>query len=193
MNHRHHGSAGEVPAVQGQKLRKVIVRVCWVFLALLIVGLLVPERLVMPVAGASAKDWHPKTFWYEPWGVSGVHKGIDIFAPEGRTVRAASPGLVVYRGRLAQGGNVVAVLGPKWRMHYYAHLKNFGEPSARWVGAGAELGQVGTTGNAVGKPPHLHYTIFSLVPIPWLYSRSETQGWQKMFYLDPGALLKKGS
>ena len=170
--------------------RKVIVRFYCAFVALLVAGFLIPEKLVIPVAGATTKDWHPKTFWYEPWGVSGIHKGIDIFAPDGRMVRAASPGVVVYRGTWGQGGNVVVVLGPKWRLHYYAHLKSFGNESARWVATGAVLGDVGSSGNAAGKPPHLHYTIFSLVPIPWLYSSTETQGWRKMFYLDPGALLK---
>lgn len=98
------------------------------------------------------------------------------------------PSLVVYRGTLGQGGQVVAVLGPKWRLHYYAHLANFAPDSPRFVTARTPIGAVGTTGNAVGKPPHLHYTVFSLVPLPWPYS-SATQGWRRMFYLDPGALL----
>lgn len=29
--------------------------------------------------GATVNDWHKDTFWNEPWDVSGVHKGIDIF------------------------------------------------------------------------------------------------------------------
>lgn len=47
---------------------------------LLISGYLVPESPIIPVKGASSKDWNSQTFWYEPWGASGVHKGIDIFA-----------------------------------------------------------------------------------------------------------------
>ena len=159
-------------------------------LAVVACGLLVPENARIPVAGASSKDWNPKSFWYSPWGISGVHKGIDIFAPQGKPVVAATPGLVLYRGELGQGGQVVAVLGPKWRIHYYAHLSNFGE-SPRWVRTGEPVGAVGTSGNAAGKPPHLHYTVYSLIPMPWRVTL-EPQGWRKMFYLDPGALLHNG-
>ena len=42
-------------------------------LGILLAGLLVPERLCIPVAGATRQDWHPRSFWFEPWGVSGVH------------------------------------------------------------------------------------------------------------------------
>jgi len=151
-------------------------------------GLLLPAGMRMPVEGASRNDWHPKSFWYEPWGASGVHKGIDIFAPHGRRVVAAVPGIVVYRGHLPRGGHVVAVLGPKWRIHYHAHLADAHAPS-RLVRQGTMLGAVGASGNAAGKAPHLHYAVVSLLPLPWRYS-SGTQGWKKMFFLDPGALLE---
>ena len=156
--------------------------------AIFVVGLLIPERAVIPVEGASESDWNAKSFWYEPWGASGVHKGIDIFASHGRKVVSATPGIVIFRGTLGRGGNVVAVLGPKWRVHYYAHLSSFAnEPLL--VSAGSQIGAVGTSGNAAGKQPHLHYTILSLVPLPWRYTTG-TQGWRKMFFLDPGAVLK---
>jgi len=172
------------------QLRGAMAKLAAGLLAVLGLGLLVPERTVIPVDGATPRDWNPKSFWYEPWGPSGVHKGIDIFAPKGRPVVAATPGVVVYRGEWGLGGNVVAVLGPKWRLHYYAHLADGGEAPSWFVGAGSPVGAVGTSGNAAGKPPHLHYTVFSLIPIPWRYS-SETQGWRKMFYLDPGVLLRR--
>lgn len=154
-------------------------------------GFAIPEEARPPVAGATANDWNPKSFWYEPWGASGVHKGIDIFAPQGRNVVSAVPGVVIYQGRLGIGGNVVAVLGPKWRVHYYAHLAN-SDPAPRFLARGGSLGLVGTSGNAAGKPPHLHYAVVSLVPLPWRYS-SATQGWKRMFFLDPGALLHSGA
>jgi murein DD-endopeptidase MepM/ murein hydrolase activator NlpD len=52
------------------------------------------------------------------------------------------------------------------------------------------LGIVGTTGNAKGKPPHLHYAIVTLIPYPWRID-SKPQGWKKMFYLNPIDYLKK--
>ena len=42
-------------------------------------GYLIPENLSIPVKGATTADWNDHSFWYEPWGKSGVHKGIDIF------------------------------------------------------------------------------------------------------------------
>ncbi len=159
-----------------------------VALVIIAIGLLLPQRMVVPVEGASPRDWNPDAFWYEPWGRSGVHKGIDIFAVEGRPVVAAAPGLVVYRGEWSQGGKVVLVLGPKWRIHYYAHLSTFADAEPWLVRSGQHLGEVGRTGNAANKPPHLHYSVVSLVPLPWRITRA-TEGWKRMFYLDPGAML----
>jgi peptidoglycan LD-endopeptidase LytH len=162
-----------------------------VLAGLLGVGFVIPEAPLIPVRGATSKDWNAKSFWYEPWGASGVHKGIDVFAPEGRDVVSAVQGLVIYQGQLGIGGNVVAVLGPKWRIHYYAHLAK-SDPPPRFLAKGEKLGLVGTSGNAAGKPPHLHYSVVSLLPLPWRFS-TDTQGWKKMFFLDPGALLQSGA
>jgi len=105
-------------------------------------GVLLPENAAIPVEGATRKDWNPKSFWYEPWGTSGVHKGIDVFAPQGTKVLSAVSGVVIYQGQLGIGGNVVAVLGPKWRVHYYAHLAEVTR-APRLVGKGMTLGAVG--------------------------------------------------
>ncbi|WP_208419859.1 M23 family metallopeptidase [Paraflavitalea devenefica] len=56
--------------------------------------------------------------------------------------------------------------------------------SFHFVKAGTEIGTVGTTGNAASKPPHLHYTVSSMLPLPWRIDGSK-QGWKKMFYLNP--------
>ena len=143
-----------------------------------------PDHPVIPVAGATRADWNPRSFWYYPWGASGVHKGIDIFAPEGRPVLAATSGLVLVSGFHGDGGNMIAVLGPRWRIHYYAHLSRLDVAVGRWVGHGDAIGAVGSTGNAAGKPSHLHYAIVTVVPYPWRIT-AEPQGWKKMFFLDP--------
>jgi hypothetical protein len=149
--------------------------------------LLVPENAGIPVQGASTKDWNRQSFWYEPWGSSGVHKGIDIFAPEGRPVFSPVHGLVIYRGDFGIGGHVVAVLGPRFHVHYFAHLSSWRD-GIYFVSRGEELGKVGTSGNAAGKPPHLHYAIVSLFPRPWRFSAA-SQGWKRMFFLDPNGVV----
>lgn len=158
-------------------------------LGILSIGLLIPEHLVIPVHGASSKDWNEKSFWYEPWGKSGVHKGIDIFAKKGTPLLSSSKGLVLYTGQIKLGGNVVLVLGPKWRIHYYAHLDDITTSSLSLVSAGEQIGSVGVSGNAVGKSPHLHYSIVTLIPYFWRID-NVSQGWKKIFYLDPNLKLK---
>lgn len=166
-----------------KKLRRIAI-----IAAVLIGPLLLPESAHLPVEKASRADWNPKSFWYEPWGKSGVHKGIDIFAPAGRTVVAPVYGLVVFRGQLSMGGNVVAVLGPKWRIHYLAHLQSSSVHVLEPVAAGDTLGRVGNSGNAAGKPPHLHYAVLQLIPRVWKATK-QTQGWKRMFFVDPNEIF----
>lgn len=156
---------------------------------LLIVGFIIPERITIPVTEATAKDWHPKSFWFEPWGTSGVHKGIDIFAKHGQPLVSTTDGLVVYKGNLAKGGNVVLILGPKWRLHYFAHLQTIDTSWFNIVSSGKPIGRVGASGNAKGKPAHLHYSIVRLFPAPWAIDNS-TQGFKKAFFIDPDKYLR---
>ena len=159
-----------------------------VFLAIIAAGFVIPEDIKIPVEGASQNDWNKDSFWYEPWGKSGVHKGIDIFAAKGTKLFSSSNGLVLYSGTLARGGKVVVVLGPKWRVHYYAHLDSIHTDMLSLVTPDTLIGTVGDTGNAKTTPPHLHYSIVTLIPNPFRID-SSTQGWKKMLYLDPGKLL----
>ena len=166
----------------------------WIALTLLSVGALggfLPETPTIPVQGATTRDWHPQSFWYYPWGRSGTHKGIDIFAQEGTPVLAATHGLVVHTGVDSLGGNIVLVLGGKWRLHYYAHLQDIDTQAWHWVTAGERIGTVGTSGNAVGKPPHLHYAIRTPYPQPWVYDAGVPQAWNKLFFVDPNRWLSR--
>jgi peptidoglycan LD-endopeptidase LytH len=150
----------------------------------LITGFLLPEDFCMPVKNAHTADYNSKSFWYYPWGKSGTHKGVDIFANEGTSVLAATSGIVIYSGEMGRGGNVIIVLGAKWRLYYYAHLQKQLATFGEFVSYGEEIGSVGTTGNAAGKAPHLHYSISTIIPYVWRADGSQ-QGWKKMFYLDP--------
>jgi murein DD-endopeptidase MepM/ murein hydrolase activator NlpD len=155
------------------------------FLAIILaLGLLIAERGVIPVQNSTDKNWNKQSFWYSPWGKSGVHKGIDIFAKKDTPVLSSTTGLVVFTGNISMGGNVVAVLGPKWHIHYYAHLAKINSKTLSLVPRGEVIGAVGDTGNALGKPPHLHYSVVSLIPYPWRYS-NKIQGWKKMFFMNP--------
>jgi len=159
----------------------------WVIcLIILVIGYCLPDPATIPVAGATSADWNPQSFWFYPWGPSGTHKGIDIFATNGSQVISDGYGIVTFAGELSAGGKVVLVLGPKWQMHYYAHLSQQHVHEGMLVKTGQLLGEVGTTGNAAGKDPHLHYSVKSILPRPWLL-RFDEQGYLRMFYLDPAA------
>lgn len=168
------------------KKRKVLVIS---FLSLSIVGLLIPQSFRNPVENANKNSYNIKSFWYYPWGKSVTHKGVDIFAKEGAKVKSSTGGIVVFQGEIAMGGKVVLILGPKWRLHYYAHLKDIDTHAFSWTNINETIGSVGTSGNAKGKAPHLHYSIVTLIPYPWRID-GEKQGWKKMFYLNPTAYLK---
>lgn len=153
-------------------------------LVILVAGFLLPENFAMPVKNAGTQDYHAESFWYYPWGRSGTHKGVDIFAAEGTDVLSSTGGIVLYSGTMGMGGNVLVVLGPKWRVHYYAHLQTQVASTLDFVSSGELIGTVGTTGNAQGKAPHLHYSIVTVLPYFWRID-GDHQGWKKMFYLDP--------
>jgi len=155
-----------------------------IILVLFLLGFILPEPITIPVENATNKDWHPKTFFYGPWGTSGVHKGVDIFAKLDTPVIAATNQLILYRGQINKGGKVIVAIGPKWRIHYYAHLSTIDHNAGLLVSVGSKIATVGDSGNAKGKAPHLHYSLLSLLPLPWLADNS-TQGYKKAFYLNP--------
>jgi len=170
------------------RLNKKFITAITITLAILLAGFILPEKLIVPVKNATAKDWNHSTFWFKPWGKSGVHKGIDIFAPMGTPVIASTYGIVLFTGKFELGGNVIAILGPKWRIHYYAHLDSIDTRFGALIGTSKTLGTLGDSGNAKGKPPHLHYTILSVVPYAWRWDNT-VQGWKKMFFLNPSEQL----
>jgi peptidoglycan LD-endopeptidase LytH len=161
--------------------KRSVIKTVAIVLAL---GLLLPARGVIPVQNATPKDWDAHSYWFSPWGKSGVHKGIDIFAKRSTPVITSTSGIIIYTGNISMGGNIVAILGPKWRIYYYAHLDAVNAKTFDWADQGKVIGKVGNSGNAKGKPPHLHYSILSLIPYPWQLSL-QTQGYKKMFFMNP--------
>lgn len=134
------------------------------------------EWLAVPVVGVE-RDEIADTFG-APRGADRRHEGIDIFAPRGTAVVSATPGIVARIGENRLGGTVVWVVGPGGERYYYAHLDAVDpvlEVGMR-VEPGTLIGRVGTTGNATGTPPHLHFGIYgpdgALNPFPRLTDTS---------------------
>ncbi len=153
-------------------------------LYIILSGFVTPESLIIPVQGATTSDWNHETFWYYPWGTKGIHDGIDIFADRGTPVIAATPGVVLFTGTVGLGGKAVFVAGPRWRLHYYAHLDTIETKIGVFVRQGEMIGRVGNSGSARNSPPHLHYSILTMIPYPFRWD-DDPKGGMKMIFLNP--------
>ena len=111
------------------------------------------------------------------------HEGADIFAPRGTPVVASENGIVANVGNGTLGGIKLWVYGESGTQYYYAHMTAYapGIVEGTPVEAGEVVGYVGTTGNAVGTPPHLHYEIHpgggdAMDPYPLLHAVDQIDG-----------------
>jgi len=91
-----------------------------------------------------------------------AHHGIDIFAPRGTPVLAATDGVVRSTSPNTLGGNVVWLADARRPQSlYYAHLDRHVVSEGQQVRTGDTLGFVGNTGNARTTAPHLHFGIYT--------------------------------
>ena len=134
-------------------------------------------KLLMPVGGVRLKQVNDS--WHAPRdGGNRRHEGQDIFARRGTPVYSATEGYLVRIGESHLGGRTVSVLGAGGRVYYYAHLDSYALNIAEgdYVTPETILGYVGTTGNAQGTPPHLHFAVYTstgaINPLPLLSDRS---------------------
>ena len=93
-----------------------------------------------------------------------VHDAIDIIAPRGTPVLAATDGRVVKLLNSAKGGITLYQLAASDEHYvlYYAHLERYAEGLAEGHVArrGETLAYVGDTGNATPGNTHLHFQIY---------------------------------
>jgi len=117
--------------------------------------------------------------WHAARGDSRLHEGQDIFAPLDTPILSATSGYVVKIGDDNLGGHTVSVVGDGGRKYYYAHLDSYA-PRLKvgdYVTRNTVLGYVGSTGNADGTPPHLHFGVYTATgpidPMPLLTDRPQ--------------------
>jgi murein DD-endopeptidase MepM/ murein hydrolase activator NlpD len=120
------------------------------------------EKIQIPIRGINAKQI--ANTWQAPRGADRLHQGQDIFARGGTPVHSATAGYVWKIGQNNLGGNIVTVLGAGGRVYYYAHLDRFAPNLAVGdaVTTDTVIGYVGTSGNAAGTPPHLHFGVYTI-------------------------------
>lgn len=123
-----------------------------------------PNRIVAGAVLTIPGGWHcpvrgPVTF-INDYGVAKpdgrFHEGIDLFAERG------TPVVAPVSGRAEQiegtrGGLQVWLHGDDGDLYILTHLDAFGAGGP--VSAGTQIGTVGTSGNAVGTSPHVHFEL----------------------------------
>jgi murein DD-endopeptidase MepM/ murein hydrolase activator NlpD len=111
---------------------------------------------VPPVPGAVI-GWEGHSDFGVPRPGGRTHQGNDLFAPEGTPVYATFNGFA-ERSDNSLGGIAVSLNAPDGGHTYNAHLSSSTIPErGRRVRAGEVIGYVGTSGNARGGPPHVHF------------------------------------
>lgn len=96
--------------------------------------------------------------FFNDWGFprgSRYHEGNDIFGDFLTPVRAPVSGSVIFKvGSI--GGNQFNLSGADGVLYIGSHMESV-EGKSRNVQAGDVIGYLGTSGNAVGSRPHLHF------------------------------------
>ena len=136
-----------------------------------------PSRIAMPLQDVQKKQI--ANTWHAPRGDNRLHEGQDIFAPRGTPVYSATRGYIYNIGENNLGGQTVSVAGAGGRLYYYSHLYSYAAhiEEGDYVTPQTVLGYVGTTGNAQGTPPHLHFGVYTPTgatnPLPLLTDRTK--------------------
>lgn len=117
-------------------------------------------KLLIPVQGVEAASLVDT--YEQARGQGRRHDAIDIMAPRGTPVLAASDGVVMKLFRSERGGITLYELAPDRRtIYYYAHLDRYaaGMAEGRVLRRGEVLGYVGDTGDAGPGNYHLHFEV----------------------------------
>ena len=118
-------------------------------------------HLVVPVQGVRLNQLVDTFSQTRADGVR-QHDAIDIPAPLGTPVLAATAGKIEKLFVSKDGGNTIYVRSPDRRtIFYYAHLDQYasGLAEGQMIAAGDVIGTVGASGNANPEAPHLHFAV----------------------------------
>jgi murein DD-endopeptidase MepM/ murein hydrolase activator NlpD len=109
------------------------------------------------------------------WGVT--HFGVDIAAPVGTPIYAATSGVVRRAGAASGFGLAVYILGDDGAVTVYGHVNRYFVGEGERVSVGEQIAEVGNRGQSTG--PHLHFEVHTggalysnqINPVPWLNAR----------------------
>ena len=86
------------------------------------------------------------------------HSGMDIAAPQGRKIKAAESGTVLFVGDLFFTGKVIYLDHGNGLLSLYAHLSKTHVKQGQQVKRGELIARVGKTGRVTGA--HLHWSVY---------------------------------
>jgi murein DD-endopeptidase MepM/ murein hydrolase activator NlpD len=112
------------------------------------------------------------------WGVT--HYGVDIAAPIGTPIEAATSGVVQRAGPATGFGLAVYIRGDDGAVTVYGHVNRYFVSAGERVDAGEQIAEVGNRGQSTG--PHLHFEVHpggamyggQVDPVPWMRARGIT-------------------
>jgi len=129
--------------------------------------------LTIPVMGIRPEQLRDT---YEDPRTGHVHHAIDIMAPGGSPVVAATDGTILKLRAGGNGGITIYQLGTDGRtLYYYAHLQRYaaGMREGLPIERGQVIAYVGDTGNAGAGNYHLHFSVGRLAdPRRWWESEN---------------------
>ena len=117
-----------------------------------------PASLVMvePARGRRSAGFGLQRYYNDQ--LRSRHGGLDIAAPIGTPVVAASTGRVIDTGEYFFNGRTVVLDHGQGLLTLYAHLDSIDTKLAETVEAGRPIGKIGATGRVTG--PHLHFSVY---------------------------------
>jgi murein DD-endopeptidase MepM/ murein hydrolase activator NlpD len=106
-------------------------------------------RTVLPTQGVLS------TCFCMRWGT--FHYGIDLAAPLGTPILAATDGVVLRAGPASGFGNAIYVQNSDGDIEIYGHMRYYYVEAGQIVHAGDLIAKVGSEGQSTG--PHLHFQL----------------------------------
>jgi murein DD-endopeptidase MepM/ murein hydrolase activator NlpD len=116
------------------------------------------------------------------WRWGALHGGVDIAAPIGTPIYAATSGIVARSGFANGFGLAIYIRGDDGATTVYGHVNREFVSAGMRVHAGQLIAEVGNRGNSTG--PHLHFEVHpsgvlyggQINPMPWLRARGVDVG-----------------
>ena len=127
-------------------------------------ALLLPVLVALQVGVQPALAWawpvdgpvlRPFVLGDDPYA-GGQHRGIDIAAPAGTSVRAPAAGSVSFAGTVPTGGRTITIRTGDGYAVTLLHLGSYSVVRGAVVGEGDVVGTVGPSGDAAEPQPYLY-------------------------------------